>query len=106
VGDYLKRKGYRVIEAHDGPSALETSDNEQARIDVLVTDLIMPGFGGLKLAEMIRAKRPDICIVFISGYTDRTIGIESGTSVSYLQKPFSLQALGRMLRTLLDSPSP
>jgi two-component system, cell cycle sensor histidine kinase and response regulator CckA len=102
VGEYLRKKGYKVIEALDGPSALEASENEPGKIHALVTDLIMPGFGGLKLAELLAVKRPDIRVVYISGYTDRTVGIEAVKTASYLQKPFSLQALGRLLRTLLD----
>jgi two-component system, cell cycle sensor histidine kinase and response regulator CckA len=101
VGEYLRKKGYKVIEALDGPSALEASENESGKIHALVTDLIMPGFGGLKLAELLAVKRPDIRVVYISGYTDRTVGIEAVKTASYLQKPFSLQALGRLLRSLL-----
>jgi DNA-binding NtrC family response regulator len=99
--DYLRSKGYRVIEAMDGPSALHASE-EEGIIHLLVTDMIMPGFGGHKLADLLLARRPDIPVIFLSGYTDRPVNIqEFKFPSSFLQKPFSLDALARTIRTVL-----
>jgi PAS domain S-box-containing protein len=100
--DYLRSKGYRVIEAVDGPNALHASEEEKGLIHALVTDMIMPGFGGHKLAELLLARRPNIPVIFLSGYTDRTANIhEFKFPSSFLQKPFRLDALARTVRTAL-----
>jgi PAS domain S-box-containing protein len=100
--DYLRSKGYRVIEAVDGPNALHASE-EEGTFHVLVTDMIMPGFGGHKLADLLLARCPDIPVIFLSGYTDRAANIQEFKFLSsyYLQKPFSMDALARAVRTAL-----
>jgi two-component system cell cycle sensor histidine kinase/response regulator CckA len=100
--DYLRSKGYRVIEAVDGPHALHAYEEEEGVIHVLVTDMIMPGFGGHKLADLLLARCPDIPVIFLSGYTDRAANIqEFKFPSSFLQKPFSMDALARAVRTAL-----
>jgi PAS domain S-box-containing protein len=99
--DYLRSKGYRVIEAADGPHALHASE-EEGIIHVLITDMVMPGFGGDRLADLLLARHPEIPVIFLSGYTDRAANIqEFKFSSSFLQKPFSLDALARAVRTAL-----
>ncbi len=80
--NYLRSKGYRVIEAVDGPNALQASEEEKGLIHALVTDMVMPGFGGHKLAELLLARRPDIPVIFLSGYTDRTVKSSSSRHLS------------------------
>jgi FixJ family two-component response regulator len=87
-----------VIAAVDGPSALHASEAEGI-IHVLVADMIMPGFGGRKLADLLLARHPDIPVIFLSGYTDRAVNIqELKVLSSFLQKPFSMDALARAVR--------
>jgi CheY-like chemotaxis protein len=101
--DYLRSKGYRVIEAADGPSAFNASEEEEGKIHVLVTDMVMPGFGGRKLADLLLARCSDISVIFLSGYTDRADSIqEFKFPASFLQKPFCLDALARKVRTALN----
>jgi FixJ family two-component response regulator len=90
-----------VIEAADGPHALHASE-EEGIIHVLITDMVMPGFGGDRLADLLLARHPEIPVIFLSGYTDRAANIqEFKFSSSFLQKPFSLDALARAVRTAL-----
>ena len=100
----LSSRGYTVIEAASGADALARADDHPGTIDVVVTDVIMPGMNGRQLVERLRARRPTIAALFMSGYTDDTIhrhGIDE-TEVHFLQKPFTprslLAALARMVR--------
>jgi two-component system cell cycle sensor histidine kinase/response regulator CckA len=100
----LTRKGYRVLEAANGGEALLLCEAEQAPIHLLVTDVVMPGLGGADLAQRLAPLRPDMKVLFISGYTDQGAA-RHGTihpGAAYLEKPFSLDALARKVREVLD----
>src|SRR2546427_2286292 len=100
----LMRKGYRVLEAANGGEALLRCESERAPIHLLVTDVVMPGLGGADLARRLAPLRPDMRVLFISGYTDRAAA-RHGTmqpGAAYLEKPFSLDALARKVREVLD----
>ena len=100
----LARKGYRVLEAANGGEALLLCESERAPIHLLVTDVVMPGLGGADLAQRLAPLRPDMKVLFISGYTDRAAA-RHGTmepGAAYLEKPFSLDALARKVREVLD----
>ncbi len=101
----LTRKGYRVISAPDGPAALEICERDPAPIHLVVTDVVMPKMGGRELARSIMAKRPEIRVLFVSGYSEEAILnqglLEPGTA--FLQKPFTADALPRRVREVLDS---
>src|SRR5207249_4432759 len=86
----LEARGYRVLEAADGPSALQLSARHLDGIDILVTDVVMPGMSGRELAERLAPQRPSMKVLYTSGYTDDAMvrqGVLSA-GVAFLQKPF------------------
>jgi hypothetical protein len=101
VRTLLRRFGYEVLVAHDGPSAVELASRE--RIDLLLTDVIMPGLGGPEVARRVRELQPDARVLFMSGYTagaiDRQSLIEHGAAL--LQKPFTPAVLASAVRRAL-----
>jgi PAS domain S-box-containing protein len=109
VRDYLASRGYRVLEAIDGAQALEVASAHKGTIEILVTDVVMPRLSGRELATRITAERPNLKVLFISGYTDDSIfrhGVLEG-GVAYLQKPFNLKAIAQKIREVLDGqPAP
>ena len=101
----LERQGYTVLEAPDGEAALRLAQRHRGVIHLLLTDVVMPRVGGRELAEQLARIRPDVKVLYVSGYTDDSVvrhGIlESGTA--YLQKPFSPESLARKVRDVLDA---
>jgi signal transduction histidine kinase/ActR/RegA family two-component response regulator len=108
VRQVLERQGYHVLESNDGAAALAIADAYQGRIDALVTDVVMPVMGGRELSERLRDRRPDVKVLFMSGYSNEDIaGIAMTHSlVTFLQKPFVPKALVVAIRDLLDAPMP
>ncbi len=106
---YLETQGYKILEAEDGAAALQIVEGHKKPIDMLLTDVVMPGMNGRELAVAITSERPDIRVLYMSGYTENAIG-HNGTlfaGVNLLQKPFSLPALKDKVREVLDSePTP
>lgn len=104
VRSVLESQGYRVIEAADPLTALELSRNTPDTIDLLLTDVVMPHMSGRDLAVQIVALRPDIRVLYMSGYTDSVVihhGIASGDAL-FIQKPFTPDDLARKVRQVLD----
>jgi PAS domain S-box-containing protein len=105
VAEILTSNGYSVVEAGDGPSALELLRRHTGDIDLLVTDVVMPGMSGPEVASAVGAMRPGTQVLYISGYTDSAIDhhgvLEPG--IAFLQKPFSADDLARKVREVLDS---
>jgi two-component system cell cycle sensor histidine kinase/response regulator CckA len=100
---YLESKGYTVLEASNANDAVKVCSTYQHPIDLLITDMVMPGQSGLDLAKAALEIRPTLTVVLMSGYTDRMLDISSiGFEARFLQKPFSLDALARLTRSLLD----
>ncbi len=100
----LERRGYRVLAAADGDSAIAISRAFPGRIDVLVTDVVMPGINGRELAEQLEQMRPDMRVLFVSGYTDDAVLLK-GVSLderTFLQKPFTSLELAKRVRVVLD----
>ena len=96
--------GYRVIEAANGAEALAVAAAHPGPIDLLVTDVIMPGMHGADLAERLTAVRPGLRTLYVSGFTEDSVihhGV-AGVDVAYLPKPFSGEAIGRAVRAVLD----
>ncbi len=104
VTKILTSSGYRVITARDGIDALEKAEKFEGRIDLLLTDLIMPKLGGKELYERLKKIRPETKALFTSGYTDNVIIhnfiIEEG--VNFLQKPFRPEVLLKKIRQVLE----
>ncbi len=101
----LEACGYQVIDAADGPSALELSARHTGEIAVLVTDVVMPGMSGRELAERLAPTRPAMKVLYTSGYTDDAM-VRQGVlnaGVAFLQKPFVPDSLARKVREVLDS---
>ncbi len=96
--------GYQVSTAEDGRKAIKRFTKNRSRIDMLITDLVMPGMNGKELAEKIKELRPGIRILFTSGYTDTHIvrGGELEKDLNFLQKPYSIQELMTKVRQILD----
>jgi len=105
----LERNGYTVLEAADGPAALALVNGAtgEPHVDLLLTDVIMPGMSGRELANQLKARRPDLRVLFMSGYTDDAVVrhgmLEPG--LAYLEKPFRPPALLRKVRDVLKSRS-
>ncbi len=101
----LRRLGYTVLAADSGPRALELWEENKGRVDLLLTDVIMPQMSGSELAHELRQKKPNLKIVFMSGYTDDMIGSHGVLSgeTQFLQKPFTSEKLGRTVRDALDA---
>jgi PAS domain S-box-containing protein len=91
----IERHGYSVIEAQDGPTAIEVSDAFEGTIDLLVSDVIMPGMTGVEVAERITQSRPGLPVLFISGYAEDVLASKGaiGEGVELVQKPFTLDEL-------------
>jgi CheY-like chemotaxis protein len=99
--------GYRVLEASDGYSALAMLDRDGAAVRLVLTDVVMPGMGGRELADRLAKLRPDIPVLFTSGYTDGEI-VRRGLlqpGAAFVQKPFDPDTVVRIVRERLDSAS-
>jgi CheY-like chemotaxis protein len=105
VRKVLEANGYTVLEASHGAAALVTIDVHKHPIDLLMTDVIMPEMSGRQLAARVSAQRPQMKVLYMSGYTDNAIlhhgGLQSGAN--FLQKPFTPDTLVRKLRAILDT---
>jgi PAS domain S-box-containing protein len=104
--ELLRELGYRVIEAHDGPSGLRLLERNDQNIELLLTDVVMPKMSGRELAEAAKVRRPDIKILFISGYPRDAIARDGrlDEGVDLLQKPFNYETLSMRVRELIDRP--
>jgi signal transduction histidine kinase/CheY-like chemotaxis protein/HAMP domain-containing protein len=103
--DILKDCGYQLLEASTGKEALDVWRESASRIDLVLTDMVMPdGISGVDLAERLLADRPDLKIIFTSGYTSAEINAEllSRSQARFLQKPYSYTTLARAVRDGLD----
>jgi PAS domain S-box-containing protein len=100
----LRGLGYTVLTAHDGREALELTSTDHSRIDLLLTDVVMPNMCGRQLAEAITTRRPSIKVLYMSGYTDDVI-IQKGVNergADFIEKPFTAALLGERVRKRLD----
>jgi CheY-like chemotaxis protein len=100
----LRELGYRVIEAHDGPTALLLLEKQDMPVALLVTDVVMPRMSGTELATIARERRPGLKVLYTSGYTRDAItaGGHSPTGIDLLAKPFTLQTIAERVRDVLD----
>ena len=103
--DILIAQGYRVLSAMDGDGALQVAKAHEGPIHLLVTDVIMPRMSGRALADLLQSSRPEMRVLFVSGYTDDAI-VRHGVlaeGIHFLSKPFGMEALARKVRAILDT---
>jgi two-component system cell cycle sensor histidine kinase/response regulator CckA len=100
----LMRAGYNVLEAASGEHAKQILNDHTSPIHLLVTDMVMPGSNGREVARAARSARPDIGVIFTSGYTGNVIEFDNltGTAAIFLQKPFGSRTLEKRVRDVLD----
>ena len=102
--DSLRELGYRVLEAHDGASALRLLERQDEAPRLLLTDVVMPGMSGRELADLARATWPDMQVLFTTGYARNAIvhGGRLDAGVELLPKPFTYEALAAKIREVLE----
>jgi len=102
VRELLEAQGYKILEAEDGEQALRIADTH-ADIDLLITDVVMPGMSGRELSARLCASHPHTKLLYLSGYTEDSIVHEGvlDPGTAFLQKPFTLQTLSRKVRDVL-----
>jgi nitrogen-specific signal transduction histidine kinase len=105
AGRMLRRKGYRVLDARHGGEALEILGAYLGRVDLVLTDIVMPGMGGTELARRVREMRPNVPLLFMSGYSHGEIEQRGGFAPdeAFLQKPFTADELARQVREVLEA---
>jgi signal transduction histidine kinase len=106
VSEALCLQGYRVLTAGSGPAALEVWHRERSRIDLLMTDMVMPGgMMGTDVAAELRRSNPRLKVIYTTGYSPGTAGIQNSfeEGINFLPKPYSPTRLAEMIRKCLDS---
>jgi len=109
ICQFLQGLGYSVLEAKDGGDAVALAEQYKGTIDVLLTDIVMPHIRGSEVARQVGASRPDMKVIFMSGYTEgefNTVPDENlGPGTTLLQKPFELDSLALKIREVLEARS-
>jgi two-component system cell cycle sensor histidine kinase/response regulator CckA len=103
----LVSRGYKVLEAENGEAGLRIAEACKEPIDILITDVVMPGMGGRELAKRLLTLRPGISVLYLSGYTEDAVVTQGalGPRTAFLQKPFTLQNLAKKVREVLRTRS-
>jgi CheY-like chemotaxis protein len=101
----LQSLGYKVLAAGNAAAAMGISDAYNQPIDLLLTDVVMPGLNGRLLADRLRERRPNMGVLFMSGYTGQTIGAHGVLAEGsfFVAKPFMKDALARKVREVIDA---
>jgi CheY-like chemotaxis protein len=100
----MEAQGYTVLEANSGAEAIQVASQHAGPIHLVVTDVVMPGMSGPELVEALRSLRPNLKVLYVSGYTDDSVvryGLTTPTD-AFLQKPFTPLALGKKVRDILE----
>jgi len=103
--EFLELSGYTVLEAPNGEEAVKVARDYQGQVDLMITDVVMPHMGGVQLAEQLAGHRPQMKVLFVSGYAEKTVLQHGAIDVAahFLQKPFSLKLLARKIREVLQA---
>jgi two-component system, cell cycle sensor histidine kinase and response regulator CckA len=105
IGAILQKQGYILLKARNGREALALCEKHTGTISLMITDLIMPSMNGSELAAQLAGLRPDLKVLFMSGYTDNAVVHHGvlGPNVAFIGKPFAPQDLVRKVRQTLDA---
>jgi PAS domain S-box-containing protein len=106
--EFLEFRGYSVLDAQNGEEALDLAQQHSGSIDVLVTDVIMPQIRGLELAKRVTELHPEICVIFMSGYSEDALlenRLLSQQNITLIQKPFDPEDLAQKIRDSLSDKS-
>ena len=103
VRQFLEMSGYLVLEAPDAGKAIDICRSHGSEIGLLITDISMPGVGGVELVGQLNSLRPNMKILFISGFSERGEGVEpvQAGEAAFLQKPFTIRSLSEKVKALL-----
>ena len=105
VCEILQKNGYKVLPARDGREAVQLSQTKtNGRIDLIITDVVMPQMGGRELAQMLASSHPETKILYMSGYVDKEISQKEMPGLEFIHKPFTPEALAQKVREVLDEP--
>jgi len=100
----LHKLGYRVLAARDAEEAIEIFRTRDHELDLVLTDVVMPGLTGVEMAEVLKEQRPDMKFLFTSGYTSKELGSSpEAPPEPFLPKPFSMDELSRSVRSALEA---
>ncbi len=107
VRETLESRGYRILEAANGPAALTVAANHPDQIHLVITDVVMPGLNGHELVQQLQPARPGIKVLYLSGYAQDAFStpLAPDAQKTFLQKPFTLQSLARKVREILGPPT-
>ncbi|HYK50150.1 MAG TPA: response regulator [Terriglobales bacterium] len=106
--EFLTLNGYIVLEAKNGTDALAIAREYKGTIHLMISDVVMPQMGGARLAAELAIERPEMKVLFVSGYAESTVQRHGAIDVTarFLQKPFSLRTLAHKIREILDPEVP
>src|SRR5688500_17456418 len=102
----LRRANYNVLEAESGEAALRIAEAHAGKIDLLLSDMYMPGLRGPEVAQALAPKRPGVRVLFMSGYADQDSRSGVPVDANFLNKPFSGQELAAKVEEVLKGPAP
>jgi len=105
--EVLSSAGYHILTAEDGDAALRASEQHKGPVHLLLTDVVMPGMGGKEIASRLTVPRPEMKVLFMSGYTGNALA-QQGTldeTVGFIQKPWTPEGLCEKIRAVLSVPS-
>jgi PAS domain S-box-containing protein len=107
MSEYLQQNGYAVLPARNGEDAIEIAERHDGPIHLLVTDVVMPKIGGWELAERLANLRPDLKVIYLSGYTEYSTAPcdDRVWRDAFIQKPFAMELLARKIREVLGTPA-
>ena len=102
----LRRANYKVLEAENGEDAITIAESHPDKIDLLISDMFMPGLRGPEVAQALAPKCPGLRVLFISGYADRDLRSGVPAGANFLNKPFSGKELASAVDAALKAPPP